>query len=342
MSKRDPFKKNVMRLTRRKSISTALSGWEVLSRIRLKTPSQSCELCSTRFARGAWVSHPRYTPQIAVGGTCLEYLLLGRLKPAGGNAERKRQARTILRREYGSFLSPGHWTRWLRENAPARLDPELVELEHLGMTKTVEGLRKLIRFHDSHRLFPIESLIPACELIRDRFRGKSMITINHARKALMSLEHTGAQEALLRKAAEESAQRFVREQVRAHDGSQRTWSRLDPLTRRAVVALYARSERRSGDEPIVPPELAAHWPELDQPRKAQFCWHPERGLAFAEELEEPYGLRGPVMLLVEQKEVKARFWSGWLDVCDAPESAVEQLERIAFGEPIALAKGLRP
>jgi hypothetical protein len=60
MSKRDVFAQNIKALTRTRSFQRAIQGWELLQGISLSDVDspQSCELCNTRFRKGAWVRHP--------------------------------------------------------------------------------------------------------------------------------------------------------------------------------------------------------------------------------------------------------------------------------------------
>jgi hypothetical protein len=73
MSKHDVITDNLIALTRARSFDTAVSGWTVKRLVALRDRKmQSCELCGTRFKRGAVIVHQRSGGTILVGGTCLQ------------------------------------------------------------------------------------------------------------------------------------------------------------------------------------------------------------------------------------------------------------------------------
>src|SRR5688500_10520959 len=95
MSKRDTFKRNILGLTRTRSLAAAVAGWEIAKDISLpkSQAGTSCELCGTPFRSGAMIRRPalktRKEIKVTVGGTCLETILRGSFADSAVIAERK-------------------------------------------------------------------------------------------------------------------------------------------------------------------------------------------------------------------------------------------------------------
>jgi len=147
MGSRPAFKANVIALTGAMTVSHALSGWSVIRRIAAKDTMGACELCGTRFKRGAWVRHVRHQPEISVGGDCLQTLLLGKFAAPATVKKKATSFRQKIRKRYQGIVDPANWLKWIVEHAPKSHAAAVVQLEHLGYTDG-KSLEKLIAFHD--------------------------------------------------------------------------------------------------------------------------------------------------------------------------------------------------
>src|SRR4051794_11136402 len=102
MSKHDVISETLTTLTRTKTFARAVKGWSVRRLIHLTSgPGQSCELCGTRFWKGAVVTRvsPRIT--IVVGGTCLTTLQRHRFPPSFDFKHARHQTWNMLKNRYG-------------------------------------------------------------------------------------------------------------------------------------------------------------------------------------------------------------------------------------------------
>jgi hypothetical protein len=74
ISKRNTINNNILVLRHSRSFKKAVDGWFVKKLVTLSNHQQACELCGTRFRKGAVVEHRRSKSTLLVGGTCLKTL----------------------------------------------------------------------------------------------------------------------------------------------------------------------------------------------------------------------------------------------------------------------------
>ena len=109
MSKRDSFKKTILKLSRCKSIKNAMRGWGVKRLVLADRLSAVCELCGTKFKRGVVIARATAgrPVTITVGGDCLEAILCGRFADRKFVANRKKQVAARLLHVYKVWLILG-------------------------------------------------------------------------------------------------------------------------------------------------------------------------------------------------------------------------------------------
>jgi hypothetical protein len=233
------------------------------------------------------VQHPYSKPVIFVGGTCLETLLRHRFAPRFHFGRAARGLLSSLGQRYGpELLDPHNWLTWVIENAPRRLHAVAAELQVFGAAASDQELRKLIEYHDQHRLFHRDALLGSGALF-GRLIGETVpanLTIEQARKLLLAHDAP----ALL---AEVEFETFRRKEIapvlKDIEAMRKTFERLGAKAQRAVVFLAKLSsalEERAGT--IAPDPEMNDWPSIGEP--PAFVWHARIGLGFI----EPYDLLG--------------------------------------------------
>lgn len=231
MSKQDVIARNLAALTHSRTFRTSVKGWTVKNVISLpKREMQACELCGTRFRRGARIQHTRTAATVLVGGTCLETILSSHFPPKFNVREYRKQTFAALRKAYGNLIDPGNWIRWIVENAPKRLAQPVAELISFGTVLNEMRLEILIRFHDGKRLFRRTALLPGARALEQAIGRQipAYITIDQARKI-----ETAFALKLARKqvpaVALDYAKRVFRPAISTDPELRRLWDRLPPL-----------------------------------------------------------------------------------------------------------------
>lgn len=329
MSKRDTIEQALLALTRRRSSVRAFEGWDVVEPINLKQTDEMIpyELCGTRFRRGAWVTHPRHEPKIAVGGTCIKALLLGEFPERGVETPRKSDCAGEIRRAYAGALDPGSWIRWVVDHAPRSLAREAAELNVFKMTRTVSGLRRLIEFHDATRKYPAKALILDYEYLPDDMKRRRYLTIQQARREVERLNSSSIRQRI----ADENVVKHIAEnELRWRSVDPRPWDNLDDAGKRVVAALDALASF-TDERPLCPEELARQWPHLSLHVRDVFCWHPRVGVAHIDPVSGEFWLSHSG----KYKAVPGR--DLWRSVAGAPAESVSSLVCLAFAVPVRLA-----
>jgi hypothetical protein len=331
MSKHDVITDNLIALTRARSFEKAVSGWTVKRLVALKDRKmQSCELCGTRFKRGAVIAHQRNGATILVGGTCLHTIQRRRF-PVRFNFSKARDfTYSTLRRWYEDLIDPGTWIKWIVENAPKRYAQSAADLQSFGVVLNAAELDALIRFHDRTRLFPKSALLTDAVQFEVALQKKipAYLTIEQARKfrAQFGTVLANLEEA---RSKEEFAERVVRRYISKRSDLRRVWEKLSPLERRAVIALVKLDESATDNgTPLCGDEVAANWP---QPKGVpMIVWNPRIGLGFVYK-EGKEEMKSHVWLWRSGHYRKGVYYdlSCWRGVTDCTQAAVEQIEQLA-------------
>ena len=343
MTKRTTFKRTIRGLTRKPSLDAALADWSVLSIINLDKYAgkmQACELCGTRFYRGAWVSYPSKRVRIAVGGDCLQTLLERRFTARREISKRRREIRMSLTRRYGAIVDPGNWIRWIIENAPPRLAGEVAELMRFQAVSSGTGLKKLVAFHDEHRRYPREALLRDAEMLALPLGLSEYLTINQARRLVDASRSMPYVAKIIAARRARSQEQFLGPPYVTEDSEKVAWNHLDELGQRTVLALFALSLEFNGSE-VCSNTLALNWPAVGALRIPSFVWSPRLGLGFVhcDPEEDPPWSRVLVWQFVQRDYTKTRVDMSYVRrTTGAPPQAVEELEALAFRRPILLAK----
>jgi hypothetical protein len=331
MSKHDVITDNLIALTRARSFDKAVSGWTVKQLVALKDHKmQSCELCGTRFKRGAVIGHQRSGATILVGGTCLHTIQRRRF-PERFNFSRARDfTYSTLRRWYEDRIDPGTWIKWIIEHAPKRYAQSAADLQSFGLVLNAKELDALIRFHDRTRLFPMSALLADAVQFEIALQKKipAYLTIDQARKfrAQFGTVLADLQEAQFK---EESVQQVVRRYISKRSDLGRVWEKLSPLERRAVIALVKLDEGAADNgTPLCADEVAANWP---QPYGVpMIVWNPRIGLGFVYK-EGKDEKKSHVWLWRSGHYRKGVYYdlTCWRGVTKCALTAVEQIEQLA-------------
>jgi len=106
MGKRETFEKNLRASTGRARLKDACNGLAPVEVIDLSGSLRhiACELCGTRFQRGAWMRLRGRRSSVAVRGTCLVSVLGQRF---GGRPRVDDRQRALIRGRYGGMVYPG-------------------------------------------------------------------------------------------------------------------------------------------------------------------------------------------------------------------------------------------
>lgn len=322
-----------MALTKTRTFESAVKGWTVTRLVGLDTGhGQSCELCGTRFWRGAVVKHLTSRATILVGGTCLKTLQRHRFPRSFNFRKARRFTLDALRRRYGGLIDPGTWINWIIENAPRTLAQAAADLQTFRTVLGTSVLARLVQFHDHTRLFPRKALLGETRLL-EKALGKMIpahITIDQARAILRKAEpKLGLLD--VRVLADDYAKKFVLPFVASDRDLQTVWQGLTALERRGVVALVALDERAAErQEPMCTDEVASQWPSPGA-RRPLLAWNPKVGLGFVGEddgLEKP---KAYVWLWRSERYQKSIYnLEYWRGIRGCSSDAVVQVEMLAF------------
>lgn len=332
IGKRNTFQRNIISITGSETLTAALDDWTVLRVIDLlkSQPMSSCELCGTRFRRGALMRHTRHKATVTIGGTCAEII---RRKAFGSSTEyqtRRDETWNLFKKHYGDIISQGAWITWLIRNAPPRLAPIVADLQFLGAVRSDEDLRALIRFHDATRLYPVSALISERQMLTRAGVAKipRYLTLNEARR-IMNVLSTRSKVLNLR------SQHFWRQHLRPFlsmtvDGKA-AWRALSKEEQQTVTALAALSEeKRIGS-------AASFFDQFtfvdSHPHVPQFIWNPQFGLALIERHDYKYNGIAHVILWGCASKAKRTFALSYFRTPSSQSrSVVKALERLAFGQ----------
>lgn len=323
--------KNLKALTGKVSLRSASGVLEPVERIEVskRSPLLACELCGTRFGVGAWMTRPPKVKRIAVGGTCLDSLVLGRFGDRASALKGRKEVRRALERAYRGAIDPGSWIKWVVANAPRKFGRAVIELEVAGALRKKDDLQELIRFHDGTRKFPSEAFF--LRNLVDVRRGIDVPAVLTIDQALAIRDRVSAEEARI---AEGAVGRIGRRHIKdflqeSGPEVQRTWDRLTNPGRATVTALVALHEGPRGEsEPFCPASLASRWPSAPHPVTDEaFLWHPAMGLAHI----DPFA---------DDVQSKVWLWSSgyakhrinlldWRDVNGASMESIAGLRRLA-------------
>lgn len=335
MTSRRRIERNLLALTGSRVISRAFRGWQVARPID-SNEYVPCELCSTRFLRGAFVRHEKLKPEIAVGGECLSHLLAGTFLSKRMKTYNRESLKSDLSYKYihvSRLVKYGDWIKWMDQNiGGSGLEGEWLYVVHTGKSRTGSDLKKLIKYHDDSRQYPIESLLSMelCQIYRGNLGDT--ISLNEFRRFDSNRDVRLERAASGRKkvdAHSEFRQRFVETipEVSA------AWAELSQVGRRAVVAILECEEsgRLAGEREGVS-RIFESLPKISRPIPGMFFWTPKGGLGFIElGGEEEYAyLPGQAWMLSSQtyKDVKYRYC---VSVDSMTEVSVRAIEGIAFG-----------
>jgi len=283
MSKHDTFKRNIKSMTGARSFKEAIQKWKVHEDVNLPREGKmvSCELCGTRFRKGAVIHHSESGSTVTIGGTCLEHVLLGRFKSKSEVARQKREMAVELGRRYADVVDPGAWRTWVIEHAVQRYPEQVVCLRTIGVV-TQDQLTELIKFHDANRLYPRDSLLPHWEWLPKQVRNNlpKELTIQHARRIRSTVDRNVVFSNRIQDGFEYADQFFT-----AIDGCATVWEGLSEREKRIVAALLELSRRmreRYLEDLSELMTLKCGWKRVTFPLPPRsFVWHPKVGLGFA-------------------------------------------------------------
>jgi hypothetical protein len=292
---------------------------------------QSCELCSTRFQKGAEVRHFKTGATILIGGTCLKTLQSRRFPPSFKVKQARAVTAATLRRHYGLLVHPGNWIRWIVEHAPKRFAQSAADLRSFAVVLDSGELDALIRFHDSKRLFLRNALLEDCRLLERMLHVKipSHITINQARSLQTKADAQPPPPLSVRSA--DYAKRNVRPYIDSDSDFAQVWKALNPLEKRAATALVAVDDRAFKQRaPLCSDVFAANWPAA--PNSApMLVWNPLIGLGFVGPHHLSEGHKARIRLWrtgrYTRKVYDLQYWRG---VAGCSADAVEAVEQSAF------------
>lgn len=336
MAKRDTITNNVLALTNSRSFVKAVDGWLVKKLVTLSKQQQACELCGTRFRRGAIVEHRRSKATVIVGGTCLKTLQAHRFSKRFKFKLEKQRTLTTLRMHYGSYRSlidPGNWLLWVRENAPPSLVQVASDLTIFGATPDFDQLQKLIRFHDKNRRFPRSALLTDPGTLESALQIKipNYITIVQAQQ----LERQWANKLRKEKgviAASSYLKDHLLKRINEDADLEQVWGQLGPLAQRALTALAALDGRaaKNGNKQLVADLVAAKWPTPGE--APMFVWNASIGLGFVSR-DDAFAPPKAYVWLWRSGRYQGAIYNldYWRGVTDCEHDAVLQLEKLAFG-----------
>jgi hypothetical protein len=285
IGKRATFERNIKLITGRKNLSMALDGWTVVRVIDLtdSQPMATCELCGTRFKRGALMRHHSQGTTVTIGGICAEVI---RTETFGSPAKyhiRQAASWKIFQEHYGDLISRGTWLTWLVRNAPPRLSRKVAELQFFNAVRSDNDMRLLIRYHDAHRRYPVAALIPQISILkRSGIAGlPKYLTLDEARRLIKALRGNTV---LIKRKSERFLKGHVFPFLAATEYCRHAWRTLSPNDRRCVNALAALSEEGRSHEAS---SLYEQFDGVDlYSSAAQFVWNPLKGLAFVPHLDK--------------------------------------------------------
>ncbi len=293
MSKRDIFEHNIKSLTQARNLASAVKGWEIANAIAIdkKDSAATCELCGTRFRNGALIRRPgsrsKKATTVTVGGTCLETILRGSFGDSPFIAKRKSEISSRLRSTYGDLVEdPGHWIKWLVEHVPTRLRALAAQLRYLGMVPTDRELNRLIAFHDAHRKYLSEALLPSLIHWANDIPMPNHLTIVEARALLKSITLNQWEKILAQRSdtfRDQEIAPFLAMDPEWHEA----WRRLGELHRHTVITL-ARLSTDLSDDQMRRRNVLTHRVSPIRPPYAIPCfvWVEGRGLAIVTELSD--------------------------------------------------------
>jgi hypothetical protein len=329
MSKHDTFVKNVLGLTRCKTLKRALSGWEVRRIIELADSDwATCELCGTNFRSGALIRHVKTGATLTVGGTCVQTVQRAGFPPRFPmkNTERSVQATLVAR--YRNVVDPGAWVTWIVEHAPSRLAPFVADLAFVGAVRQKSHLAALIKFHDARRRFERDALLENPSEIEREVKKQipRLITINEARRWARRVS-----KGYLHHVLENRRKRYFRRHLDPLlEGKLReAWRELDVAARRSVVALAALSDDLEEGAVLCSKSLAAQWPDELAPNR--FAWHPSQGLVWLDDAREGKAHALTWSTHFRRGALFAVSYGYWRAVSPKSAESVDALERRAFG-----------
>ncbi len=335
MGKHDTVRKNLMGVTRATSFRAALRGWSVERLIRLASGRRTahCELCGTPFRNGALISHSRRNVTLTVGGICMGTILRGGFRESSRMLAERRRTAAYLRRLYGDLIEIGAWITWVFNNVPHGLANIAANLKFLGLVRTDRDLERLIRFHDSKRLYSRECLLDDIDLIEWLLsrRIPKLLTIDEAKALRKQADSQFAGEPI-RSFSSRYMTAHLSPYVNGRSAQARAWIKLSVAQRRAIVALCALTDQQGSESrPICPGLVDKFNVAMRHPRFSRFVWNPTLGLGFVmDRMISEYAL---IWLWRDKKDPQRRFYLDyWRGVMPLSPSALRELEEQAFGQ----------
>lgn len=277
MGKRDVFKKNIMALTKAKSVGQALNGWKVLRIINLNKRSSvaHCEICGTKFRAGAIMRHQKFRLRVSVGGVCAEMIHLGTLRPSGQQIHNYRQTTwKQFNEHYEDKIARGSWISWIVNNAPQKYANIIADLRYFRATRSTEDMEKLIKYHDAKRLYPSKALVDMRLLRRLHWsRIPTYLTLIQAQKIIDKVKAKYPTEL-----AVQTATVFYRSRVKPYftEEFEIAWKNITDDQRRSALAIIKFMERdelpslKRYEKLYEPVKIDGQWPI--------FVWNPHLGL----------------------------------------------------------------
>ena len=282
MGKHDTIKQNLKAVSGETALNAAISGWRVARLINNKSESVSCELCGTRFRTGAWIVRRNPSCEISIGWRCLEFIRARRISDA--NLQRSRtQTSSALKHLYQSLVDPGAWITWIIDHAPPRLAEDAVDLKLFHGARSASALRRLIRFHDNTRRYPIEALFGFEWLMRRGVGGRRYMTLSQARQLDRDKRRTLI-ERLFRSQAEGIIDTAITPSIEKDPDALRATEALSELGKIALATLCALDIRRENDDiSICDEEIFRLWPEIETSVLSErfpemWVWNPRAGV----------------------------------------------------------------
>ena len=272
MSKRTTFTRTLETVSGSKSLTKAAKGMSVVRLVYVpdKRKKQSCELCGTRFQRGAWVSFSKSKSRLLIGGNCLVSLSEGHFSSNYRQGVVKREVSSFLRKIYSAEADPKSWLSWLVENATEEIAHDVALISFVGKAASWERLAKLVRYHDENRLFLTEALFSPYTFLPAILDLPATMTI--ARHDVICAQYSrGINVSLAAKITEEYA--------RSCDLI--TESRLTTKkSRRVAAAIHMATEARNMDESLAI-ELSSRdkWTSAHSAKRGDLIWNPKLGIA---------------------------------------------------------------
>ncbi len=332
MSRHSTIENNLLRMTRARVLSKSFQGWKVTRAID-SDKYMPCELCSTKFLRGAFVMHTNLAEEIAVGGECLGHLLAGNFLTKETRRANKESWRNDFKNFYRSeanVIKFSDWSKWMQKNIDGfGLEKEWLELSHMGRTKTLAGMKKLIKYHDDHRPYPASAFFSPEVYLAYKSELDNDMTLTEFRNFDFSqYAHLSRKAAGRRNADARSV--FMTEFVDRYPDVADAWKKLSPIGKRASVALFECQQ--SGRLELAREDMDRIFelfPRISVASPGMFFWTPKGGLGFIEPNDELPHLAGQAWMFVhgDYKNVNYRYC---VSVDGMTEDAVRKIESIAF------------